>query len=412
MRPLSDFSITDPGTARCPFHYYASMRRESPVHRDPGSGYWWVALRELVLEASFDAERLSSKSEVIVKKSFRPRAQALWDAAGMQALDTFVTADPPEHDDYRAVGMKLFTPRKVQELGPHIEARVHELIDAFAPRGEVEFLTEFAARLPASIVCDEFGLPPEDQPRFKTWTDAAIGLLSPGISEDREVELVQRMIELFKYLEGHLKRNAEVATGRVIHSLATACKRDGTPFTALERGWMTLTTFVGGNETTMNMLTAGLRKLATTPDLQNELRADLQKVPQFTEELLRLEGSVQALLRVATCDLQIGGTSIPKGANVVLCTGSANRDEAFWKNAEEFRLDRTDARRHMTFGYGRHACIGMHLARQELNTAFRVLLERLSDIQTAVADSAIEQVPLPFHRSIVALPLRFTANAR
>jgi cytochrome P450 len=175
---------------------------------------------------------------------------------------------------------------------------------------------------------------------------------------------------------------------------------------------MTLTTFVGGNETTMNMLTAGLRKLANTPELQAELRREPHKVPLFTEELLRLEGSVQALLRVATCDVEIDNVRIPKGANVVLCTGSANRDDAYWKDAAEFRLDRPNGRRHMTFGHGRHACIGMHLARQELNTAFRVLLERLNDIRLAIPDSAVEQVPLPFHRSVVALPLRFEASER
>jgi cytochrome P450 len=412
VRKVADFSITDPVVAKCPFPYYAAMRRDEPVHRDAGSGYWWVVLRESVMSASFDVERLSSQSEVILKKSFRPRAQELWDAAGMETLHTLVTSDPPEHDEYRAVGMKLFTPRKVQEIAAHIEARVHELIDGFAARGTVEFLTEFAARLPSSIVCDEFGLPPADHSRFKAWTDAVIGLLSPDLTEEREMELVQRMIELFKYLEGHLQRSAELATGRVIHTLATVNKRNGEPFTALERGWMTLTTFVGGNETTMNMLTAGLRKLATTPELQTQLRRDPQLVPRFTEELLRLEGSVQALLRVATCDLDIDATRVPKGANVVLCTGSANRDERYWENADEFRLDRANSNRHMAFGYGRHACIGMHLARQELNTTFRVILERLSNIRLAVAAAAIEQIPLPFHRSVASLPLLFESVGR
>jgi cytochrome P450 len=410
MKQLSEFSITDPTVARCPFAYYAAMRREEPVHRDPGSGYWWVALREAVLKASLDTDALSSKSEVVLKQRFRPRAQALWDAAGMRTLNTFVTADPPEHDEQRAVGMTLFTPKKVEELAPHIEARVNELIDAFIARGQVEFVTEFAARLPGRIVCDEFGLPLEDQPRFRTWTDAVIALLSPDLSEDREVELVLQLIELFKYLEVHLQRNAEVRTGRVIHTLATVARRDGTPFTYLERAWMTLTTFVGGNETTMNMLAAGLRKLANDPALQDELRRNPQKVPNFTEEMLRLEGSVQALLRVATRDIQLDETTIPRGSNVALCTGSANRDERFWEDAEEFRLDRANGQRHLTFGYGRHVCIGMHLARRELNIAFRVLLQRLKDIRLAVADSDIEQIPLPFHRSIVALPLTFAAT--
>lgn len=412
MRKVSDFSITDAAVARCPFDYYAAMRRESPVHRDPGTGCWWVALRDTIAKASFDPQTFSSHSDLVLRMRYRPRAQALWEAAGMQTLHTFVTSDPPEHDDYRAVGMSLFTPVKVDELTPHIEERVHELIDEFAHRGSVEFVTEFAARLPGRIVCDEFGLPLEDQPRFKDWTDATIGLISPDISEDREVELVQKLIELFKYLEVHLQRSAAEPTGRVVHAVATMNKRDGTPFSMLERAWMMVNVFVGGNETTMNMLSAGLNKLAITPGLQDELRADPDKIPQFTEEMLRLEGSVQALLRVATRDVEVDGVTIPAGANVVLCTGSGNRDESFWERADEFRLDRANGRRHMTFGQGRHVCIGMHLARRELNVAYRILLERLRNIRLAVPPDEIDQVPLPFHRSIVRLPLLFDTVAR
>lgn len=412
MREVDRYNITDPEVGKCPFPYYAAMRREEPVHLDPGSGYYWVADYDSVLKAAFDAETFSSKSDVVLKKTFQPRAQALWDAAGMKALDTLVTSDPPEHADYRSVGLALFNPKTVERMAPHIEALVNELIDAFVDRGEVDFLHEFAARLPGTVIGDEFNLPRTDQPRFKTWTDAMIGLLSPGLSEEREVELVGLMIELFRYLEVHLQRAAENPDGRAIHALATMNKRDGTPFSALERGWLTLVTFVGGNETTMNMLTASLRKLALNPQLQDELRGNSEKISAFVEEMLRLEGSVQALLRVATREVEVGGVLIPKGANVVLCTGSANRDEGHWPDAEQFRLDRENGQHHFTFGRGRHVCVGMHLARRELNIAIRAILDRLHNIRLAVPESEIVQVPLPFHRAIANLPLRFDAVAK
>jgi cytochrome P450 len=286
---------------------------------------------------------------------------------------------------------------------------VDELIDSISGRNDVEFIRDFAARLPGTVVCDEFGLPRADQPRFKTWTDAVIGLLDPTISEEREVELVTHMIELFRYLDQHLQRAALEMPGRVIHTLATMTKRDGSSFSALERGWMLLTTFVGGNETTMNMLAMGMRRLATDQTMQSELRAHPEKISAFVEEMLRLEGSVQALLRVATRDIEISGTVIPKGANVALCSGSANRDEQQWDNAGEFRLDRKNGNRHVTFGYGRHSCIGMHLARRELNIAFKSLLKAFTNISLAVPAEQIHQVPLPFHRAITSLPVRLEA---
>jgi cytochrome P450 len=407
MREVDQYAITDPEVAKCPFDYYSAMRREAPVHLDPGTGIYWISRYDDVVKAALDVKTFSSRSDLITRKSFLPKAQALWDAAGMKALETLVTADPPEHNDYRDVGMKLFPPKMVEELTPRITGLVDELIDDMAGKPEAEFVEAFAARLPGTLVCDEFGLPRHDQPLFKNWTDAIIGLVSNSNTEEREVELVTRVIEMFRYLEGHLQRAALQPPGRVIHVLATMRKRDGTDFTPLERSWMLVTVFVGGNETTMNMLAMGMRKLATEPELQAHLRAHPEAVPQFVEEMLRLEGSVQALLRVASRDLEVDGVRIPKGANVVLSSGSANRDEAHWSCAQEFRLDRKDGNRHMTFGYGRHSCIGMHLARRELGIAFTRLLARLSNIALAVPSSEVEQVPLPFHRGIAALPIRY-----
>lgn len=406
-REVDRFSMADPAVASCPHAYYAAMRRDEPVHRDPGTGFYWVALHDAVVKGAMDPQALSSKSPVILKKSFRPLAQALWDAAGMQALDTLVTSDPPEHEHYRAVGMSLFTPKKVEELAPHIEARVEELIAAPGDRREIEFVGEFAAQLPGTIVCDEFGFPREDQQRFKHWIEAIFGLMVPGISDDEEVVLVKRLIELFRYLEAHLDRAAAGPSGRVLHALATMPRRDGKPFTMLERGWLAVTTFVGGNDTTIGMLASGVRRLCADPALQQQLRADPALTPKFIEELLRLESSVQALLRVSTRDVEIGGVTIPKGANVVLCTASANRDDARWQDADRFRIDRPDGRRHLGFGHGIHACIGMHLARRELQIAFDLILQRWDDLQLAIPDHDVEQLPLPFHRGIARLPIRF-----
>src|SRR5579859_3560936 len=257
--------MTDPEVAKCPFSYYAAMRREEPMHLDPGTGLYWISRHEDVVRAAVDTKSFSSSSPVILKWTFQPRAQALWDAAGMRTLHTLVTSDPPEHDDYRNLAMNLFTQKKVDELTPYIKSLVNQFIDEFEADGAVEFVREFAARLPGTVVCEEFGLPHADQPQFKTWTDAVIGLETPGNSEDREAELIEHLIAMFQYLERHLKDAATKQSGRIIHTLATMNKRDGTPFSFLERGWMLLTIFVGGNETTANMLATGMLKLATDP---------------------------------------------------------------------------------------------------------------------------------------------------
>lgn len=408
-REVDCFSIADPAVARCPHAYYTAMRREAPVHKDPGTGYYWISTYDAVTKAAKNVESLSSSSPIILRKRYRPKAQAVWEAAGMQALDTLVTSDPPEHDHYRAVGKALFPPQKAEELEPHVEACVDELLTELGDRREFDFFSEFACRLPARIVCDEFGFPREDQPRFKRWVDTIFELMVPGITEDEEVALVHRLIELFKYLEKYINKAAEGESGRVLHTIATMSRLDGKPFTMLERAWLTLTTFVGGNDTTIGMLTSGVRRMACDTELQATLRNDLDLLPRFIEELLRTEGSVKALLRVARHDMEIEGVFIPKGANVVLCTESANRDEARWEDPDTFKLDRSDARRHLSFGHGIHACIGMHLARRELRVAFHRMLEHWSNIELAVPESEVEMLPLPFHRGYAGLPIRVSS---
>ena len=411
MRAVDQFSMTDPETAKCPFPYYAAMRKEEPVHLDSGTGFYWVSRYEDVTRLARDTGHLSAAAGLIIRKQFQPRAQALWDAAGMEVIDTFATSDPPEHDDYRAVGMKLFDKHRVeQKIAPRIGARVNALIDEFIARGEIEFVHEFAARLQGEMLCEEFGVPREDMPRFKRWTDAVFEIMTPGLAEDREVELIKVCIEFFRYLDERIKVAADGPAGRVFHALATQNRQDGSSFSSLERVWMAFTAFSGGNDTTLNMLNNGMRKLAVSPELQRELRGNGEKIDQFVEEMLRIDGSVQAVCRVALADFDIAGTRIPKGAKVILAVGSANRDAALWNDPEEFHLDRSEETRHIAFGYGRHVCIGMHLARRELQIAFRILLDRLHDIRLAVPEQQLEQLPMPFFRAIGKLPIRFSAT--
>lgn len=405
MREVDQYSMADPAVATCPHAYYAAMRREAPVHQDP-TGIWFVSRHDDVVAGAQNVAALSSKTPVLMRRSFTPAAQALWDAAGMQVIDTLVFGDPPEHEHYRAVGQQLFNPKKVDELAPRIEQRCHELVDALAGARDFDFVPAFATQLPASIVCDEFGFPREDQHQFKAWTDAYFGLMVPGLSEQQEVELVKPAIALFQYLARHIEQAAQGPAGRVLHDMATMNRRDGAPFTMLERCWMTLATFVGGNDTTIAMLAGGLYRLASEPALQRQLRDEPTLIPRFIEEQLRLEGSVQSLLRVATRDVEIGGVTVPQGANIALCLASANRDEARWPNAEEFRLDRADGRRHLAFGQGIHTCIGMHLARRELQIAFDVLLQRFATIELQVPGREPDLLPMPFHRAFRQLPVR------
>jgi hypothetical protein len=167
---------------------------------------------------------------------------------------------------------------------------------------------------------------------------------------------------------------------------------------------------VGGNETTMNMLAMGMRKLATQPTLQTELRGSPQNVSRFVEEMLRLEGSVQALLRVATRDVEIDGVVIPSGANVVLCSGSANRDfinHAATEGDGDFGIDSKfgiSGSLNLDLTYNTDFAHAPRASRTHI--AFATLLDRLENIELAIPAADIEQCA-PFHQAIARLPMRF-----
>jgi len=302
----------------------------------------------------------------------------------------------------------LFTPQRVKELTPAIEQIINDLIDPFVRDGKVNFVEQFSSLLPATLVCDEYGFPREARDKFKHWTDAWLQMQTPNISEEEEARLIKRVLVLFEFLREHLKNAADSSAKRVIHTIATMTRKDGTPFTALEQEWMMLIVFIAGNETTVNTLTSCLYRLAINPDIQDRLRADPDKIANFVEEVLRFDPAVQVMVRKTTEEVEMQDVRIPQGADVMLCTASANRDEQFWgDNAEEFDPERPNARQHMTFGYGPHACVGMHLARRELVCAVRILLERLGNIRLADPDNPPEFAPVPYYRGMAELPLVF-----
>ena len=406
-KPLDEITMADSAVAACPHAYYARMRREDPVHRDPGLGFYWVTKRADVIAGARDWEHFTSDHGLQQKRSFGPMAQKIFEESGMEVIGTLVQSDPPRHDDYRKVGISVFTPQRVAEITPHIETIINELIDDFVGEGHVDFVDRFAKLLPATVVCDEYGFPREDRAGFKFWTDAIILAQTPNISEDEEVDLTHRIIQCYRYIEKYIEAAAANPSGRVLYSIATMNRKDGTPFTMMERISMAIAVFVGGNETTVNMLASGILRLATDPPLQQTLREEPDRIPAFVEELLRMDGSVQALIRVAARDTEFGGKHIAAGTPVVLCTASANRDESYWPEPDEFRLDRPNPQTHLTFGHGKHVCIGAHVARVELRLAFRILLERLGNIRLQDPAAPSPYLPLPYFRAIAALPIAF-----
>ena len=402
MKELQQYTFADNDVAKCPFDYYAAMRTSDPVHRDPGLGYFVISKYDDAVAVAQNPDAFSSTVNVLFRKNFKPAAQHALDAAGIRVVDTFVTSDPPKALDVHRVGMNLFPPKKIQSLRPRVQKLADELLDGLVGKGSVDIGLEFSRRLIGTMVAEQLELPPEDFDKFKRWTECTGELMKVGITEDEELAAIKKMIELMQYLAPHVRQARLTGKpGTAIHTVATMNKRDGSEFTENERCWMAFLTFTGGHNTTINMMNSDIRKLVVAPALQAELRAHPERIEAFVEEMLRLEGSAQAVPRQAMRDIEINGTLIPKGALVMVSLGSANRDEDKWGDkADQLCLERSDIRRHLTFGTGLHVCIGIHFARMMLHAGISALLNRTENIRLSDPREPPQQLPLPFHRGL------------
>jgi cytochrome P450 len=409
MDNLSKYTIADNEVAKYPFDYYAAMRKQDPVHLDPGTGWFYVTHFDNAVAAAQDFETFSSSTDVIFRKTFRPAAQRALDEAGIKVLDTFTTNDPPVALDFHSVGMNLFPPKKMLAISPRIQQICEGLVDKFVDRGSADLNHEFSRLLVGNLLVEELGLSPEDLEQFKTWSECTAELMRIGITEEQEVRSIQKMIKLVRYLAPRIEYAAKHGTpGTAIHTLATMNHRDGRPFTENQRCWMAFITFTGGHNTTINMLNIDVWRLATNPPLQDELRSQPEKIAAYVEEMLRLDGTAQSIVRRVTRDTSIHGTPIPKGSYVMLSLGSANRDEAVWgHDSAAMKLDRPNIRQHVAFGAGVHVCIGKHLARTELRIALEVLLRRIKEIRIKDPAHPPECFPSPFQRGIGPLHVTF-----
>jgi cytochrome P450 len=330
--------------------------------------------------------------------------------------DTRLQTDPPEHRDYRALVSGAFSAGRVKALAPFVHEIATALADDLAGASdsnsnsdsgyECEFVSRYAAWLPIRVITRLLGLPAEDASQIKNWSDAWVEPLSSAISEEREIEVAKLGVELQQYLAGWMQRKEEAPANDVLSDLAHACFPNGEPLPMAEKMGISEHLIVGGHETATSALASGVMLLVREPEVERALRADPGRIRNFVEEVLRLESPSQGFFRFALEDAEVAGVPIPKGSMVQLRFAAANRDPEVFPNPDQLDLERANAGAHMAFSQGEHHCIGAPLARLELQTAFRTLLERFEHFEFAT-NAPLEYIPGLALRTLRALPIRY-----
>jgi cytochrome P450 len=401
------FDPLDPEQRADPYPVYAQLRREEPVSYAPAFDLWVVSRYEDVLAVLKDEETFSSRNALRSAPHEPPPEVRAVLAEGWPEMPIIVDSDPPLHSRIRRPITKAFTPRRVAELEPRIEAIATELVDSFAADGEADLVERFAWPLPLRVMGELIGVPADDLPWLHDRSRDWLGLFQDTGSLEERVARARGTVEFQRYFVRLTEERAREPRDDLTSALVAAAAEEETPLSHAELAGVPLDLIVAGHVTVTRALGSALVLLLRHPEAMDALRRDPSLVPGAVEEILRLESPAQGLFREATRDVELGGVLLPKGARLMVHFGSANRDEAvFGPDAERFDPRREDVGRHVAFGKGIHFCIGAPLARLELRIALPLLLERLPGLRRA-DDEPLAYDPIFFARGLARLPLRW-----
>ena len=379
MAPASVFEqILDYSNRADPYRLYGQLR-EAPVSRQEDGSYVVSTYREIVTllhdpRVSSDGRNLSHVPAT------QPAAEE--DSSGLPP--PFIRLDPPDHDQLRRRVMYHFgpphSPGKIDGMGPEMAEIITGLVDGIADRTQADIVEDIAHPFPVTVICRLLGVPREDEPRFRTWADAIAETFGPGQGDPAERQRTQAsaMAGLGQYL-GQLAQARRGKPGDdLLSGLVNYDGPDG-PLSPEEVVATAILLLIAGHETTVNLITNGVLTLLRHPEVLPRLTREPELVIRTVEELLRYEPPVHfPALRAALDDIPIAGTTIPKGAPIVLALAAGSRDPACIRDPERFDPDR-ESNQHLGFGGGIHYCFGAPLARLETQLALTEIFSRLEN---------------------------------
>ncbi len=339
---------------------------------------------------------------------FRP------DGDSDDGLESLLRTDPPDHTRLRRLVSRAFTPSVVAGLAPDITVYANGLLDAALEAGDVDAVETLARPIPLRMICRLLGVPRADEQSFSAWGATLIRGIDPDFLQTvEEIDARRRAArELDDYFRQLIVR-LRAAPGDDLVSQLVTVHLEEEALTGSEVLALCAVLLVAGLETTVNLISGGIRALALHPDQQALLRADPSLVPAAVEEMLRYDPPVQFIPRTVLADTELGGRTFRRGEGMLVVTGSANRDPEVFAEPDRFVVtryaDAAPAARHHTFGLGIHYCLGAPLARMEAEIIFRLLLVRTAEFTLAPRTPAY--LPQSVIRGLADLPLQLSPRA-
>jgi cytochrome P450 len=415
----------------CPYPAYELLRDEAPVWKDPLTGMYVITRYDDIRMILLDTKRFSNgvgNGANNTGKAVKPddpeeaKRQAeiarqamemtkLYEEKGWVPAPSLDALDEPKHMQERRLFDFAFRPKAIEAINAYVEETAYRLIDDFIGDGRCEWVSQFAIPLPLYVIGRQIGVPDEDLPQIKTWTDAWIKRMGLMQTEEEMRWSVEMEIEAQHYFHQRFEELRENPDDTLLSILVNREIAEwGRPLNENElQAEMMADLFVGGSETTTNALAAAVVLLIEHPEIWRALKQDPDKhIPTFIEEVLRVESPVQGLLREASVDVELHGVTIPAGAVLNLRYAAGNRDERQFDCPAEIDLERDKPHRHLAFGLGTHHCLGAPLARREMYYGFKALVDRIDEMWFLDGENTFEFHQNFFLRALKEVHIGFT----
>ncbi len=356
--------------------YFERLRKEDPVHycaKSEFGPYWSVTRFDDVVHVEKNDEIFSSARSIVVGD---PDPDFPVEAG-------FITMDGDRHTAHRKVAQPVVAPRNLKLLEPIIRERVVEILDS-VPVGETfDWVDRVAIELTTGMLATLFDFPYEDRRKLTFWSDMAtsspVQVGATGVTEAERQAALMECLESFQALWKEREGKPQGEPLDLVTALANGAATRG--ISPMEYLGTLILLIVGGNDTTRNSISGGVVALNENPGEYQKLRDHPELIPNMVSEIIRWQTPLAHMRRTATRDTELAGKQIKKGDKVVMWYVSANRDESVIERANEFLIDRENARQHLSFGWGVHFCIGSRLAEMQLRILWEEALARYRMIE-------------------------------
>ncbi len=379
---------------------FARLRRDAPVHwcADSPFGPYWSISRHA------DIQAVEARPDLF-SSSWEHGGITAVDLFGDLALPQFIAMDRPQHGEQRRVVAPSFGPGEMARMATEIRKRTGELLDTLPVDEDFDWVDRVSIELTTQMLAILFDFPWEDRRLLTLWSDwggdieAAVNPATSGIRQQHLIDMTDYLDRLMA--ERRAKDRTDDLLSLMVHSAAMG------DMSEQERRGNYILLIVGGNDTTRNSMSGAIHAFDQYPGEWRKLAVDRSLIPAAVPEIIRWQTPLAHMRRTCAVDTEVGGQAIKAGEKVIMWYISANRDESVFPDAERLDVTRTNARRHLAFGFGVHRCVGARLAELQLQILFEAMLDRGMTVKVT---GAPDYVPQSFVHGYRKLPVRITRS--